>query len=78
MNHIFRQNAGKKINTISELFIHKFLILLLCHLNVFRLYVQLQNDQNTMPKEAEVRLPTVKLRPCRLVDFKIQCMGGNE
>ena len=29
----------KKINTISELFINKFLILLLCHLNVFRLYV---------------------------------------
>ena len=26
MSHIIRQNAGKKINTISELFINEFLI----------------------------------------------------
>ena len=29
----------KKLNTISELFINKILILLLCHFNTFRLYI---------------------------------------
>ena len=37
MSHMIRENAGKKINKISELFINEFLILLLCHLYVFRL-----------------------------------------
>ena len=39
MSHIISWNADKKVNTISELFINKFLILLVCHLNALRLYM---------------------------------------